>query len=202
MKITTIFVDLDGVMVDWLGGIRELAGKPDSIYDSIRQNHSSLNYKTVNEIYGGRPVLDDLQKQCTHEWWLNLRQFEYANFLITRLSSEFPVAFLTSPGKSTTSASAKLEWQKTNYPAIPILIGKYKYLAASESKVLIDDDKWQLDNFEEHGGFSVQWPNQFALEGINMKEIGELVSDIINRIKLYENRISYYEYERDRRVSL
>jgi hypothetical protein len=37
---------------------------------------------------------------------------------------------------------------------------------------------------------------------MNMKEIGELVSDIINRIKLYENRISYYEYERDRRVSL
>jgi hypothetical protein len=31
---------------------------------------------------------------------------------------------------------------------------------------------------------------------MNMKEIGELVSEIINRIKLYENRISYYEQAR------
>ena len=187
MKITTVFIDLDGVLVDWVNGMREYVGYPPSAYDCFRKDPSTLSHENMNVIFGGKEFLDKTMRERPPEFWYNLQKFPWADLLINSIKAEFNTAFLTKPGKNPHAASGKLQWQLDLYPTIPIVQTADKYLCASPNKVLIDDDSYQLSRFEKWGGLAIKWPNQFELETRPLDYIQEVViNEIIDRIKDYE----------------
>lgn len=187
----TVFIDLDGVLVDWLNGIREFAGKPTDLYDCFRQDPHSLNQTSVDTLFGGRPILQKLQYEMSAKWWAELQLFPWAKYLIDTMSNNFDMAFLTSPGKCYNAAAGKVMWQHEHYKDTPIIMTKHKYLAASPTKVLIDDDDWQLTRFDRAGGLAIKWPNQFALENQSIElAIKPFIQNLVKTIKEYELKIN------------
>ncbi len=186
-KVTTVFLDLDGVLVDWLNGMRKFAGLPDSVYDGFRKDPSTLSHEAVEPIFGGKLPMHTMMRERPMEFWRDLDLFPWANRLVKELKQEFPLAFLTKPGKNPSAASGKLKWQLDLYPDIPILIGGDKFLAASPTKALVDDDQYQLDRFALHGGLAIRWPNQFELERLTKNaEIENIIAMIIFKIQHYQ----------------
>lgn len=187
MKKVTVFIDLDGVCVDWLGAMRESAGLPESAYDGFRKNPASLIPGVLDAIYGGRPAFEKMMQSRPASFWSDLKSFAWEKSLIAKMRLHFPIAFLTSPGVSPASAEGKLNWRNRNYPDIPIIITRDKYLAASPTKVLIDDDLGQLARFERAGGRAIQWSCQFALEKENPTEVEEIINETVVAIQMYES---------------
>ena len=185
-KISTCFLDLDGVIVNWLDAIRQHIGAPPEIYDGFRKDPLSLNHDTVDALYGGRPAFKAIQQSRPPEWWLNLEMYPWANNLINRLNNNFPLVFLTSPGTCPMSGQGKLQWQAKNYPDIPIVIARHKWVVASSTKVLIDDDDWQLSRFSNAGGHSIKWRNQFELAEFTPKAIEYYIDCIVDKVDRYD----------------
>jgi len=190
-KITTVFIDLDGVLVDWLEGIREHMQAPVNIYDGFRKDPKTLCHDAVDALYGGRGALKKIQLERPEEWWLGLKFFPWAKYLVSTMQENFPVAFLTSPGTTPTAAKAKIQWQINHYPEIPIIVGKHKYLAANETKVLIDDDNWQLSRWRDVGGLAIRWPNQFEWEDKPLWQTKAFISSLVIQIQNHEQ--AYHE---------
>jgi 5'(3')-deoxyribonucleotidase len=190
-KINRVFLDMDGVLVDWLNGIREFAGKPESFYDCFRTAPETLGHEAMDKLFGGREKLGQIQNERPVEWWLNLKFFPWAEYLISEVKKNFPVAFLTSPGHCANAAAAKVLWQQKHYPEIPIIICKHKYLVADEGKVLIDDDAWQTSRFDQAKGFAIQFPNQFRMEQHKLDVIkSSVIDEIIDRIGDYQELLN------------
>ena len=187
----TVFLDLDGVIVDWYNGLREFAGKPPEIYDIFRDDPMLLSFEAITNIYGGHEDLTKLQASQSSSFWVDLKTHPWSDYLIQSLQKKFSVAFLTSPGNFPISAQGKMEWQKIRYPDIPILITKHKYMASAPNKILIDDDDWQLTRFDQAGGMAIKWPNQFELEKVcNDDTITKLIDIVIKTIEQYQQALT------------
>jgi 5'(3')-deoxyribonucleotidase len=190
-KKVTVFLDMDGVLVDWLNGIRQYLKKPPEFYDCFRQDPSSLSFKAVDDLYGGREILKKEVEARPVQFWFDLEIFPWTDYLVKELSNEFKLAFLTKPGKYPNAAAAKLLWQLKHYPDVPLVMASDKYLVASETKVLIDDDDWQLTRFDLAGGLAVKWPSQFELEKQNLNlYVKPYIQSIIKLIKEYEIKLN------------
>lgn len=181
---------MDGVLVDWLDGLRRHANKSKAIYDIFRTNPQLLCHDSIDLLYGDRDKLKEIQLNRPVEWWINLEFFPWARHLIATVKQNFTVAFLTSPGAVPAAAYAKVQWQLNNYPEIPMLISKHKYLAADPTKVLIDDDDWQLSKWKAAGGLAIRWPNQFELESKSLEHYTlPFIDKLVQEIKDYEQTI-------------
>ena len=188
-KISTVFIDLDGVMVDWLNGIRKSLKLPESFYAKYMDEPHLLSRQDVDDLFGGREAFEKVQRSRNREFWLNLELFPWAEELLAKMAINFPIAFLTSPGACPVSAQAKIEWRDCNFPTTPIMICRDKYLAAGPGKVLIDDEEGQLRRFKEAGGLALEWPNQFKLACLSEGEVSKLINGMVKWIKEYEQKI-------------
>jgi 5'(3')-deoxyribonucleotidase len=184
-KISVVFIDLDGCLVDWLNGIRKSLKLPESFYDKYKENPNLLSRKDVDELFGGKAAFEVIQQRRDYNFWMNLDLFPWANDLITLMQANFPVAFLTSPGACPVSGHAKIDWRNKHYHNIPIMLCREKYLAAAPGKVLIDDEDGQVRRFNEAGGLAIQWPNQFKLLNLSEGEQKAVLKGTVQKIKDY-----------------
>jgi 5'(3')-deoxyribonucleotidase len=180
MKKLTVYVDLDGVLVDWVKGM--LTGLGLDPKDTNHHQGVLSDYDYLEKLVG-RAKIDQVQTELGYEFWANLEFLPWAKDLITRLkmASGNNLAFLTSPGKFADGAKGKLIWQQRYFPEIPMITCRYKGLCAGPNKYLIDDDKKQIDDFRANGGFVYQWPSQFSLFNTDWKQtVVDVGQDILN----------------------
>ena len=181
---------MDGVLVDWLNGLRKAGGLPESIFDGFRADPSILNSRNISSSFGSREVVDKLMDASYPEFWINLEIFPWADFLVTELKNNFDVVFVTSPGGCEAACQGKWAWKKLFYPGTSMIITRDKFLAASETKILVDDDDFQLNKFAEAGGFAIKWANQFYMEKLSLDEIKVEIGRLIKVIKEYEKQLN------------
>lgn len=162
-----IFVDLDGVLVDWAGAMLQLGG--------LDPNDPTIRQKLINSggdidtLLGGAANVHRLVDSIGSRFWEHLRLFPWARPLMAALIKDFDgemghVAFLTSPGRFFGAHEGKRKWQHNNFPDVPLILCKDKFLCASPSALLIDDADYQVDPFRHYGGDAILWPNQYTLE--------------------------------------
>ena len=184
-----LFVDLDGVIVDWLGGSLELCGV--NSHNPVIRNLLRDGTKIDDLIAGGRQTLTDAVNDAGPDFWLNLRFLPWGKELIARLKTEFAathrLAFLTSPGKFPLAAQGKVAWLLNNYPDDSIIICRDKELCASEDAFLIDDADYQIKPFIRDGGCGFLWPNQYTLMDVDDRDLGhsrQVINQCVSAIKL------------------
>ena len=159
MKNETIFIDLDGVMVDCIGGYLKTVGKsiseelPKLLSDSW---NSPADFWSTVEPYGP-------------EWWENLEPLPWAQLLYDTTSRLTHVCFLSSPGHiihhpraSAYAAQGKIMWCNKHFPDVPLLLGYNKHFCSNFHNYLIDDNVKQTTMFREYGGNVWLFPNQFG----------------------------------------
>lgn len=183
----TVFLDLDGTIVDWLDKMRKECKLPISAFTQFYENPDSLTEEAITELFGGENKFRKLMYNRSAKFWYTLDSFWWMEYLIVQLKNNFnEVAFLTSPGDNPEAGKGKILWQQKHYPEIPLIMGKHKHLCAGPNKVLIDDNYRKIGRFIEYGGYGILWPNQFHVAKFNAGRTYSLISDIVAEILAYQ----------------
>lgn len=141
-----IYLDMDGVCVDFFGGIKPLIGIPD---DWLPDRYD------VPKIY---EILDSLG----HDFWVNLKPYPYFVELYKMLIRYGHVIFCTSPSNNPGSSSGKHQWlqdvfDRKNFREF-VICPTDKHILARGNAVLIDDREDAIDAWEATGAPAFLFP--------------------------------------------
>ena len=141
------FLDLDGVLVDFVGGALKLHGRPDfPRKDIIWDFNEQLNLSP-----------QAFWRNMGFDFWHGLLWTTEGRAILQIAKHYFGdanIAILTSPSKTPGCLDGKLSWIKNNIPEFSrqFFIGPAKHLLASPGKLLIDDCDNNTEKFEDCGG--------------------------------------------------
>lgn len=147
----TIFLDMDGVVADWMTFVRDIVGRelpegqrwPDEDWRKLVQ---------VQRIYRDLPVLPYAQDLVARVLTLAIR-FDYNVKFLTAVPkrNDFPYAF-----------EDKVHWANRHFIGIPVWFGPYsqdKKNRAAPGQVLIDDRITNITEWRDAGGYGIHHKN-------------------------------------------
>ena len=151
----TIFLDMDGVCVDFIGGVAKIVNMPrDEVYDSpIWEEPDS--YNRVGEVLNiTETQLWNLIEARGLSFWSNLEKYPWFNLLYEGLNDMGDVVFLSSPTLDPFCLAGKLRWLHgelgknfRNYIFTPL-----KSMMKFDNAILIDDKEETIKKVGvEHG---------------------------------------------------
>lgn len=150
--VEVVYLDLDGVLANFCGGVARDAGVPEESLDCW-ELWTKLNMTEIEfwDWLNSRPA----------QWWADLEPYPWAMDLYGFFLELGPVCFATSPSKSAASYAGKYQWLCDHFGAKAAghsLMGHAKHWLAAPNRVLIDDADKNVDAFREYGGRAVLFP--------------------------------------------
>ena len=172
-----IFLDLDGVVINWAKGICdwfEIPYKPEKI--TSWNAMPKLTNTTKNEFW------ESIKLSC---FWENLEFYSEAKDFIKALKNYGKVILLSSPAIG--CAGYRQNWIQNNLPAF-FSKGRYiltsaKWACAHKDAILIDDSNNNYEAFYRAGGHALIYPQPWNMAGsMNEKEKNALTIKAISEI--------------------
>jgi 5'(3')-deoxyribonucleotidase len=148
---TVIFLDMDGVIVDFVRGCCNLF-KVD--YKSLVFRGHDFLHASFGYTYSA--FWEAIRREGS-EFWKELRPYPSADKIIEKLTERGRVVFCTSPIYAE-SLEGKAAWLNKWYPYMPFVMTRDKWLVAGPGKVLVDDRLENIMEFESHGGRGILFP--------------------------------------------
>lgn len=150
-----IFVDLDGVLCDFVQGACDAWDMPNPY--TKPENFGNFD---IAKVSGIPPEI--FWKKCSgHEFWANLPKTPDADAIMERITFDLnDIAFLTANSLDPFSASGKLTWVKRHYPRFhrKVIITPAKHFIAHSNALLIDDRDENCREFRAEGGRAILLP--------------------------------------------
>ena len=153
MSAKKFLLDLDGVIVDFVRGVLKYHNRPDISYGDIQWNLENMV----------RPDLTPEQfwDSLGYDFWLNLPFTPTGPALFAGLASLVGtenILICTSPCRTPGSIEGKIEWLRINMPTMQrnFMVTPKKEFAASQDRILLDDNDPNIEKFAEAGGLTVQ----------------------------------------------
>ena len=136
-----LYCDMDGVLVDFEHGFKELTGKQ-AFFPKSKEEKENF----------WKPITD-----AGADFWSNLSWMSDGKELWGYIKSDNPT-LLTAPSREKSSEIGKQEWVEKNIPGTPIIFkqAKDKKDMASPNAILIDDRKDNIEQWIEAGGIGIQ----------------------------------------------
>lgn len=144
--LQTIYLDMDGVLVDWVGGVLSSFGR--NPFDQL-----DLNQHDLFEFFGLPQQVFWNEIASDPAWWAALRPYPWYKELY-QLASRYAneVVICTSPGRCPASPHGKMLWLKEflGIEGDKVILTSQKYrLAYQPGTVLIDDSESVLTAWAE-----------------------------------------------------
>lgn len=167
MILSAIYLDLDGVLVDFVAGVlRAFDLSPALVcdvpgWDAIPATISKHLGETVTDA-------DMWRRIEGASFWAGLTWTEHGRELYEACASTgLPVVFMSSPCNDPYSAAGKLQWLAREIPggARRYALSPCKHHMAHRGALLVDDSGRNCAKFREHGGKAFLWPapwNEYA----------------------------------------
>lgn len=145
--VKKLYVDLDCVLVDFLGGLAKVPEVKDK-------------YKTADEYFADAENSRRISESLPASFWANLDWTKDGKRLWDYIK-DFDVAVLTAPVKSEACYTGKRQWVKKNLglEGDDVIIEKHKYKYAGPGKILIDDMPYNIEPWREKGGIGILHKN-------------------------------------------
>ena len=152
-----VFLDMDGVLVDFVGGINKIFGMPKEFpppkADGLPQWNWFENYgltaKQVNAV-------------CDINFWANLEWMHDGKQILNAVKSRFRDIYLfTTPMPNPGSGTGKILWVDKHLPRYSkrtIITQAPKSLLAGPDRLLIDDKDENVAEFVAAGGMGILTP--------------------------------------------
>lgn len=160
-----VFLDMDGVVVNWVRGICAAHNRPNPYLEPHAQG--------VWDVWSlWNMTIDDFWAPCSSEFWRGLAKTEEADALVgiaTAASgvvcgTALPVRVITMPASHGLEGciEGKLGWLDEHYPTLSHEViferDKWKYAAAQPGSLLIDDNEKNCAKWIQSGGYAVLVP--------------------------------------------
>jgi 5'(3')-deoxyribonucleotidase len=148
-----ILLDMDGVIVDFIGGIirsHDLKITPD--------DWSSFHW------YRSTGMTDaEFWKPTYHVgWWHQLDEYQWSRNLFEDLRHDHRVIFCTASSQNANTPSEKVRWLRAHdyltRESQDFQIGRNKWLNAKSGAILIDDCDEYVQEYRDAGGKAVLFP--------------------------------------------
>jgi 5'(3')-deoxyribonucleotidase len=148
-----ILLDMDGVIVDFIGGI-------------IRSHSLSITADDWNHFTFWRDIgmADEEFWEPTNRagWWEQLSDYSWSRSLFNELSKDYRVIFCTASSQNSLVPSEKVRWLRAHdfmtRDSQDFQIGRNKWLNAGSGAILIDDCDEYVQEYRDAGGKAVLFP--------------------------------------------
>lgn len=152
------FLDMDGVIADFVGAICKAHGRPSPYTEA-----SAMGVFEIERLWG--MTAREFWQPCNDDagFWYGLELMPDAEAIVTHVSRSFGpenVAILTSPSLDRDCVPGKRAWIKKYFPQFAgsmIFTGAKRFLA-HEDAMLIDDRDKNVEDFIAAGGEAVLIP--------------------------------------------
>ena len=163
--IKMIFLDMDGVITDFLSGLHKALGVP---YDINNYLYEKGKWDMLCDIKTGIVetcfTFQDCNNCCTAKFWAELLWMHDGRDILGAILETFglgKIYLLTTPMPNLQSASGKMIWVSLNLPIYlkrTIITQAPKELLARPDALLIDDKDKNIDEFVSSGGQGILVP--------------------------------------------
>lgn len=166
--MTTLYLDMDGVVADWLAGATKIIGYELDDPNAMYPNSDWQKIRNEKRIFRNLPKTrraDELVKLA--------RTFRdelgYELYFLTAIphNNDVPHCF-----------QDKVEWVKDYYPDIPVFFGPYsvdKWRRCQPGDILVDDRSDNCATWAEHGGRAIKVSKGCDLDSA-IRELEEILS--------------------------
>lgn len=178
---STIFLDLDGVLADFVGGICLAHSRPNPFLDPANAGRYQ-----VDEIWGMAPA--EFWKPCDESFWAFLEPTPEAEMIVEladRLVGEENVCVLTAPSENPGCVPGKLRWLDRHFGIgrDRVLFGSCKHFCAAPHAVLVDDHLGNAERFWMFGGHAVLYPRPWNPHGAEGKTAAWFVEELTRIVR-------------------
>ncbi len=164
-----IFLDMDGVLTDFVSAALRLHGRLEALEDWPEGERDIPRILKLS-----RTQYWKLIDEQGADFWASLKPFEWFSQLVGLVREFAPITILTAPSISPSSLEGKVRWLYEHFPREngrvfnSYLIGSQKDLVARSKRVLIDDADINVEAFRAAGGeailFPQLWNSNFAIQ--------------------------------------
>jgi 5'(3')-deoxyribonucleotidase len=178
MKKQQILLDMDGVIVDFLGGAIKVLNRDYNKTITIEQYATEFGKWDTYDFYGitVEQFWESIDK--TPDFWYRLNPMPWGRELYKFLSEFGEVTIVTTPNLHPDCASQKLKWLN-GYLGIKsnaVFLGARKYLMAGNG-ILVDDYHKNVESFREAGGEAILVPSNWNTVGLTFDDIQNVLLD-------------------------
>ena len=170
-----IFLDLDGVIVDFISGLINFYSLPFKHDDIVK-------WELTEKQLGMTP--EACWSDLTDDFWVDLKMYAHAPALLKMLSG-YKTCILTAPMRD--RASGKQIWIMENLPDFynnkRYLIGPGKKYCAGPGRVLIDDHDGNIRQFKKAGGIGIVYPQPWNSMA-HVKDGNEYVAKQLTKLEV------------------
>ena len=133
----TIYCDMDGVLVDFNQGYKDLTGK------------------SPKEVGDGPEFWEPIHKAGA-SFWIKLKWMPDGKTLWDYISKYNPI-LLSAPSKEESSKIGKRVWKKNNLPDTRLILtpARFKQKYSRENQILIDDRVDNIEQWKAKGGIGI-----------------------------------------------
>lgn len=179
----TIFLDMDGVLSDFVGACGELFDfDPKTLNQWSIERHVGIEPK---EFWG---KID----RHSPRFWAEMEEYPWARTLYTYLrgNEQFGTVYIcTTPSQSPDSLRGKMYWlqKRMGKNFRDYVLTPHKHLLAHPGAILIDDSPGNINKFREAGGQGIVFPQPW-----NWRSVADPVKESDNPTsEVPRDRISY-----------
>jgi 5'(3')-deoxyribonucleotidase len=155
LPIRHVFLDMDGVISDFVTAALALHGREDAVADwPVGEWHVSKALGISSSQFWREINLQG------HAFWAELPAYSWMDELVEKIREYAPFTILSSPSLVPECLSGKVWWLQQHFAKgfRDFLIGPHKHHCAKPDVVLIDDSDENVQRFRAHGGQAILFP--------------------------------------------
>lgn len=173
-----ILMDMDGVMVDFVGGAARLF---DRDVEELMESWPAGQFDICPVLGVSATQFWSRIDRAGEEWWAYLEDYPWTRDLIEMMSvHDGGFVISTSPSRSCHSSSGKVRWLQSRFGGSfrGYMLGEHKHLMAKPGAILVDDNEVSVLKFREHGGEAVLFPQPWNSLGRVVDPLGYLAGEL------------------------
>lgn len=155
-KIKHVFWDLDGVHVDFVGGVCQLLGRCPK---TTVRDWPAGEYQLEHALCVSTETITNAIGRGGLDWWAHLDPHEWQLGLMSVIDQCGGThSILTAPAFSAVEWQGKKLWAERYLPDLTLHMSPQKQLLANPGTLLIDDSDQNVQAFWDAGGNAILFP--------------------------------------------